>query len=96
MDNEDDPDEVVMEKWRYRVAHWEAIVKQQFQLSYYGTVSYEISEGMPIHEREYLFGLLKEQKESENKARDEAMKAAKAASANNRSRPSRRTRRGRR
>jgi hypothetical protein len=33
---------------------------------------------MPIHEREYMFGLLLEQKDAEVKAREEAIKQAEA------------------
>lgn len=76
-DDETCPPEVLEKKWQYRVAHLESVIKQQFQLSYFGTVSYEASQDMPIHEREYLFNLLKEQKESETKARETAIREAK-------------------
>lgn len=53
-------------------------MKQQFQLAYFGKVTYEESQDMPIHEREYMFGLLLEQKDAEVKAREEAIKQAEA------------------
>lgn len=82
MDNEDDPPELIAEKWNYRTRHWNDVVKQQFQLSYYGKISYTESQEMPIHEREYMFGLLLEQKAAEKKAQEEAQKAADAARKN--------------
>lgn len=62
----------------YRSKHWEDVVKQQFQLAYFGKVSYEESQDMPIHEREFMFSLLLEQKEDERKAHEEAIKNAEA------------------
>jgi hypothetical protein len=41
-------------------------------------VSYEESQEMPIHEREFMFGLLLDQKSEEKKAHEEAIKAAEA------------------
>ena len=78
LNNEDDSPELVAEKWKYRMARWNEITKQQFQLSYFGTIPYDISNEMSIYERERLFDLLKEQKDAENKAREEAAKQAKA------------------
>lgn len=80
--NEDDPPDVIAEKWQYRTRHWNDVVKQQFQLSYYGKVSYTESQEMSIHEREYMFGLLLEQKQAEKKAQEEARQAAEAARKN--------------
>lgn len=82
LDDEDDPPEIVMQKWSYRTRHWNDVVKQQFQLSYYGKISYEESQEMSIHEREYMFGLLLEQKAAEKKAQEEARQAAEAARKN--------------
>lgn len=82
LDNEDDPPELVMQKWQHRTRHWNDVVKQQFQLSYFGKVSYEESQEMSIHEREYMFGLLLEQKAAEKKAQEEARKAAETAHKN--------------
>lgn len=95
LDDEDDPPEVVQQKWSYRTRHWNDVVKQQFQLSYYGKVSYEISQDMPVHEREFIFGLLLEQKQAEKKAREEAQKAAEANRKSNSSKPKRGRRRRR-
>lgn len=93
MDNEDDPPEVVQEKWDYRMARWNEITKQQFQLSYFGTIPYNVSDEMSIHEREHLFDLLREQKDAEKKANEEAVKKASAARAA--ARPSRKARKRR-
>lgn len=79
LQNEEDDVETATRKWNYRIKHWEEVVKQQFQLAYYGRVSYEESQEMSIHEREYMFGLLIEQKSAENKAKEEALKAASNA-----------------
>lgn len=79
LQNEEDDVETATRKWNYRIKHWEEVVKQQFQLAYYGRVSYEESQEMSIHEREYMFGLLIEQKSAENKAKEEAIKAASNA-----------------
>ena len=78
LNNEDDPPEVIKQKWDYRSRHWEDVVKQQFQLSYYGQVDYAISQDMPIHEREFMFSLLLDQKQEEKKAREDAIKNAKS------------------
>lgn len=96
LDNEDDPPELVMRKWRHRTQHWNDVVKQQFQLSYFGKVDYAVSQEMSIHEREYMFGLLLEQKAAEKKAQEEARKAADASRKNApKSKPPRRGRRRR-
>lgn len=78
LQNENDSPEDLQRKWTYRSRHWEEVVKQQFQLAYFGRVSYEESQEMPIHEREFMFGLLLEQKSEEKKAHEEAIKAAEA------------------
>lgn len=95
LDNEDDPPELVREKWEYRMARWNEITKQQFQLSYFGTIPYEASNGMSIYEREHFFELLMEQKDAEKKAHEEAINKAKAAKASAPKKPSRRSRRRR-
>lgn len=63
------------------MARWNEITKQQFQLSYFGTIPYDASDRMSSHEREHFFDLLREQKDAEKKAQDEAIKAAKQARA---------------
>lgn len=63
------------------MARWNEITKQQFQLSYFGTIPYDVSDAMPIHEREHVFGLLREQKDAEKKANEEAVKKVNAAKA---------------
>lgn len=82
MNNDSDTPEDVIKKWEYRSRHWEEVVKQQFQLAYYGKVSYTESQDMPIHEREFMFGLLLEQKALEKKAHEDAVRAAEEARKN--------------
>lgn len=76
------------------MARWNEITKQQFQLSYFGTISYEVSNQLPVHERERLFDLLSEQKAEEKKAREEEAKKIAAQRANS-PKPKRRHRRRR-
>ena len=73
LDNEDDPPELIRAKWEYRMTRWNEITKQQFQLSYFGTIPYDVSDQMPIHEREHVFGLLREQKAEEKKAEEKKL-----------------------
>jgi hypothetical protein len=73
--------ELIRKKLAYRNRRWENINKQQFQLAYYGKVSYAESLHMPVFEREFIFGLLLKTKEEENKAAEEARKNAKRKAA---------------
>ena len=82
LQNENDSPEDLKRKWAYRSKHWEDVVKQQFQLAYFGKVSYEESQDMPIHEREFMFGLLLDQKSEEKKAHEDAIKASEAKARN--------------
>lgn len=63
------------------MARWEDITKQQFQLSYFGTIPYDVTNELPVHERLRLFDLLKEQKNEEKQAHEEAAKKIKASRA---------------
>ena len=82
LQNENDSPEDLKRKWTYRSKHWEDVVKQQFQLAYFGKVSYEESQDMTIHEREFIFGLLLDQKSEEKKAHEDAIKASEAKARN--------------
>ena len=57
------------------MARWENIMKQQFQLSYFGTIDYSTSNSMTVYEREKLFELLTQQKDIEKKIQEDAMKS---------------------
>lgn len=57
---------------------YEGILRQQFQLSYFGHISYEATESMSVSEREYMYHILVDQKGEEKKQQEEAMKNAKA------------------
>ena len=75
LNNEYDSKEVIAAKWKYRMARWGNIMKQQFQLSYFGTIDYATSNSMTVYEREKLFELLTQQKDIEKKIQEDAMKS---------------------
>ena len=75
LNNEHDSKELIAAKWKYRMARWENIMKQQFQLSYFGTIDYATSNSMTVYEREKLFELLTQQKDIEKKIQEDAMKS---------------------
>lgn len=51
---------------------------QEFQLNYFGNISYESVENMSVYERKFFYGLLVEQKTSELEERKKAIESAKA------------------
>lgn len=61
-----------------RLNAYNNILKQQFQLSYYGRISYEATDNMTVMDRKNMYNILTEQKEAEKKAHEEAIKQAKA------------------
>lgn len=65
---------------KIRVQGFENVLKEQFQLAYFGKIDYSASEQMTVQERRIMYKLLLEQKQDEKKQRDEAMKIAKAKS----------------
>lgn len=65
---------------KVRFQGFESTLKEQFQLAYFGHISYDASEHMSVQERRVMYKLLLEQKQEEKKQRDEAMKIAKAKS----------------
>jgi hypothetical protein len=79
--SEDNTDEENKKIRDHRMNAFEGILRQQFQLSYFGHISYEASESMQVSEREYMFHILVDQKDVEKKQHEEAMKAAKAKKA---------------
>ena len=56
---------------------FESIMKEQFQLTYFGKVDYQSTNDMTTLERHMMYRLLVEQKEEERKAQEEAIKKAK-------------------
>lgn len=64
--------------WNHRMAQWEDICMQEFQLNYYGNISYESVEEMSSYERKYFYGLLVNQKETEAEERKKAIEASKS------------------
>ena len=67
-----------------RLRGFEGILREQFQLAYFGKISFDASEKMTFQERRTMYKLLIEQKQEERKQHEEAMRASKAAQANNR------------
>jgi hypothetical protein len=60
-----------------RMGMFESIMKEQFQLTYFGKVDYQSTNDMTTLERHMMYRLLVEQKEEERKAQEEAIKKAK-------------------
>lgn len=61
---------LIAEKLRYRNKRWESIIKQQFQLAYFGKIGFSESQELSVFEREFLFNLLIDQKNNEKKEVD--------------------------
>jgi hypothetical protein len=75
------------ERSRYiRLNGFEGILREQFQLSYFGKIDYGASEGMTYQERRTMYKILIEQKQEERKQHEEAVKAARARQSSNRGR----------
>ena len=60
-----------------RLTTFEAIVREQFQLAYFGKIEYAASNEMSVQERRTLYKILVDQKTDERKAQDEAIRKAK-------------------
>ena len=69
-----------------RLRGFEGVLREQFQLSYFGKISYDASEHMTYQERRTMYKLLVEQKQEEKKQHEEAVKQAKAKQSSNRGR----------
>lgn len=69
-----------------RLRGFEGVLREQFQLAYFGKISVDASERMSFQERRTMYKLLIEQKQEERKQHEEAMRAAKANQSNNRGR----------
>lgn len=61
-----------------RLANFKSILKEQFQLAYFGKISYEASESMTILERHLMYKILVEQKDEEKEAQEKAISMAEA------------------
>lgn len=60
-----------------RFSAFRVLMKEAFQLAYFGRVSYESVDNMSSLERRTMYQLLVEQKKEEKKAQDEAIQKAK-------------------
>lgn len=69
-----------------RLSSFEGVLREQFQLAYFGKISYDASERMTFQERRTMYKLLVEQKQEEKKQHEEAVKQAKARQSSNRGR----------
>lgn len=70
-----------------RLEFYRSILKEQFQLAYFGKIGYGDSDRMSAFERRMVYKILVEQKQEEKKAQDEAFAKSKE-----RKRPRRRMR----
>lgn len=61
----------------YRIESFKSILREEFQLAYFGKINFESVDNMDVRERTMLFNLLLEQKKAEKKAQDDAIKRAK-------------------
>lgn len=55
---ESDSAEVLQSKWDYRIAKWEAVMQEQFDLVYFGKFDSRAVDEMSVHERKYFYDLL--------------------------------------
>jgi hypothetical protein len=62
--NETDPDKI-LNKWDIRQKRLQSIIREQFELSYFGTIDYGVTGSMTIAEREILYNIFIEQKKKE-------------------------------
>ena len=65
--------ETYEENWKYRVERWEDTCLKEFQLVYAGKFQFSDLENMSVHELQHFYGLLLEQKKSENDAIEKSM-----------------------
>ena len=65
-----------------RMLSFKNIMREQFQLAYFGKISYGDSNTMSVLERHTMYSILAEQKKEEKKAQEEALKASKEKSKN--------------
>ena len=80
LDNEKFSNEERLARWKSRVNYWENVCTKQFQLVYFGKFNYEDIEEMPVHEREFFYGLLIKQKTDEKEQYEKSLEEAKRKS----------------
>ena len=73
-----------------RIRGFENVLREQFQLAYFGKISYEATEQMIFQERRTMYKLLVEQKQLEKQQHEEAVKSARARQSMNNHRGRRR------
>lgn len=71
------------EIWKYRSDVYQGILKEQFQMTYFGKIDFASTENMDIGERKVLYDILVEQKKEEQKQQEQAIKEAKAKKGSN-------------
>lgn len=60
-----------------RLTTFESIVREQFQLAYFGKIEYAASNEMSVQERRIIYRVLVNQKTEEKKAHEEALRKAR-------------------
>ena len=61
-----------------RMRTYEMILKEQFQLNYFGYIPFSASDNMAVTERHILYSILADQKSEERKAQEEAIKKSQS------------------
>ena len=80
MDSEIYSEEVVLANWEYRTQKWESILNRQFQLVYYGKMTYDVIDNLAVSEFEALYGILVTTKQEEKETFDRSVMEAKSRS----------------
>ena len=65
-----------------RLNSYEAIMREQFELAYFGRVEYGASDRMSVSERHSMHYMLVDQKKAERKAQEEALRKSKESRSN--------------
>ena len=73
------------EIWEYRMEMFRRIIKEQFQLAYFGRIDYGATDLMFIGERRLLYNTLVDQKQEEKNQQDRSIQEAQAKSRSSKS-----------
>ena len=66
-----------IEARNFRMQAFESLLREQFQLAYFGHIEYNASQDMSIMERHTLYRLLSDQKKEERQAKEDSIRKAK-------------------
>ena len=77
-------DEENLRARKIRMQAFSSLMKEQFQLRYYGNIEYGATEGMSVLERNTIYAHLVNQKKEERKAKEESLRKAKESRKSNR------------